>query len=47
MYLIKKIGDKNYQIKSTDTDTIIGYAETPEVAEKICEDWCKDDWGWE
>lgn len=47
MYLIKKIGDKDYKITSTDTNTIVGYAMTPETAEKLCEDYAGTDWGWE
>lgn len=49
MFLIKKIGDKNYKITSIDGEkqTLIGYADSPETAEKLCEDWCENDWGWE
>ena len=49
MYLIRKINDKNYKITSIDGEkqTLIGYADSPETAEKLCENYAGTDWGWE
>ena len=49
MFLIRKINDKNYKITSIDGEkqTVIGYADSPETAEKLCENYAGTDWGWE
>lgn len=47
VYLIKKLNDNEYQIKDTTDGHIVCETETAESAEKICEDYCDNTWGWE